>query len=312
MMVKIERLTDNIHLGEAPHWEAESESLFYVDILGMAVYKYTPATKKCTKASVGVNLVSFIIPVEGEKNQFVVSLGREIVRIFWNSETEDMKVVEKLAEVENSPEFVDNRFNDGKCDPSGRLWAGTLNTKAEKPLVYPPKGTLYSLDAERNVRSHVSSLKISNGMAFNPKLKAMYFIDSSKGTVDHYDFDMASGTISNPRPIFTLSNHGIEGIPDGMTIDIDGNLWVAVFNGGKIIRIDPRRPETLLDAIEMPVKQVTSLTFGGPYLDEMYVTTGAYKIDDQDLPPPDNGALYKITGLGTRGLQAAKFRLVNM
>ncbi|RZC42485.1 SGL domain containing protein [Asbolus verrucosus] len=312
MNPKIERLTESITLGEAPHWDVETQSLYYVDIIGMAIYKYTPETKKSVKASVGLNQVSFIIPVEDEKNQFVVSLGRELVRIFWNSETEDIRIIEKLTEVEKSEDFIYNRFNDGKCDPSGRLWAGTLNTVAEGPLVYPPKGTLYSLDSERKITNHLKNLRIANGLAFNTKLRKMYYIDSSEGTVDQYDFDVTNGIISNRQPIFTLSKHKVTGIADGMTIDVDGNLWIAIFNGSRIIKIDPQRPETLLDTIEMPVKQITSLTFGGPDLDELYVTTGAFKIDNEELPPPDNGALYKVTNIGTKGLPAANFRLVNM
>ncbi|KAJ3654213.1 hypothetical protein Zmor_013416 [Zophobas morio] len=311
-MVKIERLTDSVKLGEAPHWDPEAQTLYYVDILGMSIYQYEPATKKVSKASVGLNLVSFIIPVEGEKNQFIVSLGREIVRIFWNSELQDVRVIEQLAEVEQAPEFFESRFNDGKCDPLGRLWAGTFNTVSEKPLDYPPKGALYSLNSERQIQQHLKGLRLSNGIAFNIKLKAMYFIDSGKGTIDQYDFDIKAGTISKCRAIFTLSKHQISGIADGMTIDIDGNLWVAIFNGSRIIKIDPRKPETLLDSIQMPVKQITSLTFGGPNLDELYVTTGAYKLENEDLPPPENGALYRITGVGTRGLPATNFRFINI
>lgn len=198
MPPQIERLTENITLGEAPHWDDESQSLYYVDIIGMSIHKYTPSTKKYHKASVGLNQASFIIPIHGEKNQFVVSLGREIARIFWNND--DIRIIEKLAEVEKSEEFHYNRFNDGKCDSSGRLWAGTINTKSESPLVFPPRGTLYSLDKNKKIGEHLTGLRISNGLAFDEKRGKMFFIDSSKRTIDQYDIDVSGGKICKYLP----------------------------------------------------------------------------------------------------------------
>nr|CAI5866618.1 unnamed protein product [Callosobruchus analis] len=124
--VKIERL-DEIEiteLGEGPHWDAEKQCLYFIDIFGKSIHRYVPATKKHTKAVIGTNHVSIIIPVKDEKDKFVVSIGRELAIVTWNGETSNVSHVEKIYEVENDPETIDNRFNDGKCDPTGRLWVG--------------------------------------------------------------------------------------------------------------------------------------------------------------------------------------------
>lgn len=114
----------------------------------------------------------------------------------------------------------------------------------------------------------------------------------------------------NRQTIFTLENHGLaDGLPDGQTIDSDGNLWVAIFGSKKVIKIDPRRPETLLDTIELPADEVTSVAFGGANLDELYVTTGRLPFRNKDFSGPEHGALYKITGTGSRGLPPNNVKL---
>jgi gluconolactonase len=117
------------------------------------------------------------------------------------------------------------------------------------------------------------------------------------------------GVVANCKNIFTLKKADIPGGPDGMTIDTDGNLWIAIFGGDRIIKIDPRKPETLLESIKLPAHQVTSAAWGGPDLDQLYVTTAKLTTDGIEYPPPDHGATYVITGTGSKGLPAANFRL---
>lgn len=134
------------------------------------------------------------------------------------------------------------------------------------------------------------------------------------------------GVVANCKNIFTLKRADIPGGPDGMTIDTDGNLWIAIFGGDRIIKIDPRKPETLLESIKLPahqvnnsdvcsscvkynIFQVTSAAWGGPDLDQLYVTTAKLTTDGIEYPPPDHGATYVITGTGSKGLPAANFRL---
>ncbi|XP_074040570.1 regucalcin [Leptinotarsa decemlineata] len=294
MAPKIEKICGNFKLGEAPHWDADTQTLYFVDINGYSIHRYVPATKKHTSAYVGKN-VSIIIPVKGKTDQFVISLERELVVVTWDGESDKPSKVEKLYEVDK--DIKKNVFNDGKCDPSGRLWTGTMGGPpvviADIPL---GKGTLYSFQ-DKKITSHFGGIGIANGIAFNVQLKKMYYIDSRTGTVDEYDFDIEKGVLSNGKPIFTASKNGLEGMVfDGMTIDTDGNLYIAVW-GSRVIKIDPRRPETLLDTIVLPAKIISSVCFGGANLDELFVTSGQVGI----TPGPDDGATFRVTGLDAKG-----------
>ncbi|KAJ8967886.1 hypothetical protein NQ314_002591 [Rhamnusium bicolor] len=300
MTPKIERIVENCELAEGPHWDEETQALYFVDIPGKAIYKYVPATKKITKASTGLKHVSLIIPIKGQKDKFLVTLDRELSVISWDGESDKITVDEVITEIENNPETIHNRFNDGKCDPSGRLWAGSISL-SESGEFQSGNGSFYSFEKNK-VTKFISGVTISNGIAFITERKKMYYIDSPKQTIDELDFDIVNGTVANRNPIFTLARHDIPGSPDGMTIDTDGNLWVALFGGSRVIKIDPRKSETHLDTIRLPAKQITSVAFGGPNLDELYVTSGRLTIGGEELLPPDNGAVFKITGLNARGL----------
>jgi sugar lactone lactonase YvrE len=116
-------------------------------------------------------------------------------------------------------------------------------------------------------------------------------------------------TKANRKVWFTLQKLSIPGIPDGMTIDSDGNLWVAVFGGGRVLKVDGSKSETLLDTIDIPAEQVTSVAFGGKNLDELYVTTAAVEIQNKKPVRPVDGAVYKVTGTGSKGLPGASFKL---
>lgn len=294
----------NLELGEGPHWDVETQSLYLVDIFGKSVHKYVPSTGQHTKA-VFEKPVSIIIPVQGQRDKFIVSLEREISILTWDGRTGKISDVQTLAEVDKGTE---NRLNDGKCDPNGRLWTGTMGHEPENGHCLPQSGALYSL-SKGVLKQHVQQIGISNGLAWNLALKKFYYIDSFAFTVDEFDYDLVTGDISNRHPVFTLKNHGLDGLPDGMTIDKDGNLWIAIFNGYKVIKIDPRKPETLLQTIKIPAKQVTSVVWGGVDLDVLYVTSASFTVDGVELPPPYHGATFQVTGLGTKGLPSDSFVL---
>ncbi|CAH0557444.1 unnamed protein product [Brassicogethes aeneus] len=311
----VERVVDSVHLGEGPHWDVSTQSLYFVDIFGKAIHKYVPSTKKHTKAVIGSGHVSLIVPVEGQKDKFLISIGRKLAVVTWDGESDKVSKTEEITEVDNKPDTLDNRFNDGKCDPSGRLWAGTMGGEPENGAVKREKGALFSL-VKGQAKQHLSKIGISNGLAWTTDNKTMYYIDSHKGYLEQFDFDIVNGTISNSRNVFTLSKHGVDGVLDGMCIDTDGNLWVAIFNGYRVIKIDPRKPETLLQTVEIPAKQVnktTSVAFGGPNLDELYVTSASFTVNGVELPPPDHGATFRVTGLGVKGFPdpAFGFSVVN-
>jgi sugar lactone lactonase YvrE len=167
-----------------------------------------------------------------------------------------------VAEVETDEPRT--RMNDGKCDAAGRFWAGTMDEEERAPL-----GSLYRLETDGTVRRMLSGLVISNGLGWSPDGLTMYHVDTPARRVDAYDFDLASGAIANRRTVFAFEPGA--GDPDGLTVDAEGFLWVALWGGSAVRRYSPGGR---LDAVvEIPARQVTSCTFGGPDLDELYVTT---------------------------------------
>lgn len=125
----------------------------------------------------------------------------------------------------------------------------------------PPEGNLYSFNAKRQSKQHLDNIRISNGIAFNNEAKKIFYTDSLNYTVDCYDYDIENELISNKQVWFTFNETNSPGLPDGMTIDADGNLWVAVFGGSRVIKIDWHKPETLLDTVELPALQVNFFHF---------------------------------------------------
>nr|XP_022906695.1 regucalcin [Onthophagus taurus] len=306
----IEVVTERVTLGEGPHWDPYIQSLFYVDILGQSVHKYTPATNTHTQTYIEGGPVSLLVPVEGHSDLFLISIGRKLAVITWDGVSEKPSKIETLIEVENEPETRGNRFNDGKADPAGRLWAGTMGPEPEIGKLEPEMGSLYTLIGKAEVKKHLSKVSIANGLAWNTKLKKMYYIDSPKRTVDQYDYDIVKGTITNRKVIFDLDSHKIPGVPDGMTIDTDGNLWVAVFDGGCLLHINPNTSE-LIKKLTFPCKQITAAAFGGPNLDELYVTSARLTVKGVEQKEPA-GAVFKVTGTGARGIPNYKVNLDNL
>ncbi|KAB0798137.1 hypothetical protein PPYR_09130 [Photinus pyralis] len=306
MSPTIDIVTERVKLGEGPHWDIPTQTLYYVDILGQTLHKYVPSTDTHAKVRIEGGPIGFAVPVEGKKNTFVIGLGRKIEEIVWDGVSSHVQHTKTLAAVDNEEGFTNNRFNDGKADPTGRLWAGTMGPEPVVGQLEPYKGTLYTLDCNQ-VKAHLKTISISNGLAWNVQLKKMYYIDSPLRTVDQFDYDMVKGEICNKKVIFDFERNNIPGIPDGMTIDSDGNLWVAVFSGARLLKVNPNTSE-LLTTIHFPAQQITSATFGGPNLDELYVTSAQLVIDGKTQPAPA-GAVFKVTGTGSKGVPCVNVKL---
>ncbi|XP_066159018.1 regucalcin-like [Euwallacea fornicatus] len=294
-------------LGESPHWDVKTQSLYFVDIIGKSIHKYTPSTRQHAKATLGNP--SFIIPIKTFKDKFVVSQETEIVTLNWDGVSEKVGKVEELPG-SNINADRDGKFNDGKCDSLGRLWIGTIGMDLKNEAV--AFGKLYSY--QHHLKTHLENVSISNGMAWNDSIKKFYYIDSMSGCVDEYDFDLDGGSIipdttQRKRIFITEKVKDLQKLPDGMTLDTDGNIWVAVFGQKKIVKINPNKPEIILQTIEIPVKQVTAMAWGGPDLDVLFVTTGNTPLPGYVINAPGDGCLYKITQLGARGLPPNDFVL---
>ncbi|XP_023246332.1 regucalcin [Copidosoma floridanum] len=166
------------------------------------------------------------------------------------------------------------------------------------------KGSLYRFDNDQTVERMLSPVSISNGLAWNSNNTIFYYIDSPTKVVFAFDYDIASGNIANKRVVFNFTDNKIDGVPDGMTIDANDNLWIAVHDGAVVLNVDTKTGE-LIHKIELPATKLTSVAFGGPDLDVLYVTSaygGLNAIERQNKP--DSGCVFTIEGLGVRGVQS--------
>ncbi|XP_039754724.1 regucalcin-like [Pararge aegeria] len=301
----VEPITAPVLLGEGPHWDERQQALFFVSILECTIHKYVLATRQHTKTKLN-GRVGFIVPVEGTTDQFVVGLERTFTVVQWDgAEGSAVTVLRELGTVDTDVAPV-TRINDGKADPRGRIFAGTMGYEEPLGAIAPDQGSLYRVDGG-GVTKLCGGIGISNGLAWDLQRKAFYYTDTFEYNIRRYDYDVDTGEISNPKHIFDLKKNNIQAGPDGTTIDSDGNLWVALFRGGAVIKIDPTTGK-LLDKVPIPAHQVTSVTFGGPDYDILFVTTASLEIEGVKQKYPC-GCTFAVTGLGVKGLPNANFKL---
>ncbi len=283
-MSKIELCVDIPALvGEGSLWDAEQQVLYWIDILSSVLYIYDPVKDTNTRYNVGQHIGTVVQRISG-------GLMLAVYEGFatFDLETQRLNVV-------NNPEadLPHNRFNDGKCDPTGRFWAGTM--AYENPST---QGSLYRLDTDLSVHKMVENIGISNGIVWSLDHHTMYYIDSLAYSVRAYDYDLETGDISNERVVISISKD--QGLPDGMTIDEEGMLWVAHYGGSCVRRWNPQTGK-ILQTIQTPVTQITSCAFGDKDLDTLYITSAAQNIEE-----PHAGALFSVKP-GCRGVEAYKF-----
>ncbi|XP_055844650.1 regucalcin-like [Episyrphus balteatus] len=289
-------------LGEGPHWDIEKQSLYFVDIEHAQVLRYDYAQNWIYRCQIeNEKYASFIIPIEGAINKFIVGIGRRVGIINWDGISKTCKVEKDVFTVEQGDSnFINNRINDGKCDPRGRLFTGTMYSDI---IVQKRTGNFYKMEENGNYKLLFDNIGISNGLAWNEKINKSYYIDSYDYKVREYDYDLNTGSFKNPMTVFNLDLQDKMIAPDGMTIDSEGFLYVAIFGGSSVLKIHPKNGKVLLN-IKIPCESVTSVAFGGPNLDILFVTTSALF----DKPSPA-GTTYKVTGIGAKGLPMAKCQL---
>jgi gluconolactonase len=296
-----------VYLGEGPHWDEKRKQLYYVNILGKSVHRFDPVTLEEHSVVVqekgeGHDSVGLVVPVEGEINKYVIGLGRSLRVMEWDGNSSNLTSLKTLHVVDDGN--PNGRFNDGKCDSSGRLWAGTMGYEPVPGDLDEKKGLLYKLDTSGKLTRHVDKIDIANGLAWSPDNTTFYYIDTFTYRVDAFDYNAVDGIIRNRRPAFDFKVNNIEGVPDGMCIDATGNLWVAVFAGSKVLHIDPTVGK-LIDTIDFPTKNITSVSFGGPNLDILYATSAQHGLTKEQLAAqPTAGSLFRITNTGAKGLSA--------
>ena len=280
-------------LGEGPLWDDSKKQICWVDILNGNIHEWCPKTDALNTISVGQMIGAMAI---SNQQNYIAALKDGFG--FVNRKTGKVDMI-------TNPEsdVPENRFNDGKCDPAGRFWAGTMPIAEDKP-----SGSLYVLDASLNVRKKESNISVSNGLAWSPDHKTMYFIDSPTRKVVGYDYDKESGKLDNKRTVITIAEE--DGFPDGMTIDHEGMLWVAHWGGWQVARYDPETGKKLM-SITMPVSQVTSCAFGGETMEDLYITSAKKGLSKEELEKqPLAGSLFVVRNCGHRGVPAYHFKSI--
>jgi sugar lactone lactonase YvrE len=266
-------------LGEGPCWDARHGLLYWVDIERFELHIYNPATKTDRAINVGQHIGAAVVRKSGG---LLLALREGFFHL--DPATEQLTHI-----VDPEPECPENRFNDGKCDPAGRFWAGTMHL----PETEMNCGHLYCLDTDLSVRRRVDDVSISNGLAWSADEKTMYFVDSPTRQCVAFDYDKATGSITNRRVVIEIPEGG--GWPDGMTIDAEGMLWIALWDGWRVARYNPQNGE-LLDEISVPVARPTSAVFGGANLETLYITSASTRLSPEALAEqPLAGSLFKAT-----------------
>jgi len=276
-------------LGEGALWNYKTGELLWVDIKGKILNFYKPLTGNNKEMFTG-QMIGTVVPTETE--QVLVALRNGIYKL--NPKTGSKKLI-----VDPEEDLPDNRFNDGKCDPAGRFWAGTMSTVNEKNA-----GALYRLDPDSSIHKMVHNVSISNGIVWSPDKTKMYYIDTPTQKVMKYDYDNETGSIS--APVVAVDIPDEMGSPDGMTIDEEGNVWIALWGGSAVGCWNPETSK-LLNTISIPAKNVTSCAFGDDDLGTLYITTARTGTSEEELKEfPYAGGVFK-TRPGVKGVKAFFF-----
>ena len=277
-------------LGEGPVWDAASGTLYRVDLFAGVVHRYQPASGLTGSVEVG-EIIGCVVPRQSGGLLAATASG-----IYHLDPATGAKTRVSAIEADR-PE---THFNDGKVDPAGRFWFGSIAVDRTSDVL----GDLYSLEPDLTVTHRLAGVDNTNGMDWSPDGRTMYYIDSLTRQVTAYDYDAASGAISNPRPLVTLPEG--TGVPAGMTVSVDGTLWVAHWGGARVTRWHPATG-ALLQTIAVPANLTTSCAFAGPALDELYITTARYQEPITALAAqPFAGGLFRYR-TDTKGRPAAVF-----
>ena len=273
--------------GEGPIWW--DNRLLYVDIESHTLIKLDPDTGEEQIWDMGER-IGTVVPTD--HGDYVYAGDSGIVR-FNPRSGEKTSIADPEAAMRET-----NRFNDGKCDPAGCFWAGTISLTKQTG-----SANLYCLDTDGSLSLKIPEVTNSNGICWSADAKTVYYIDTPTRQVRAYNYDIASGEIANARIAIDTEALGFDSSPDGMTIDTEDKLWVAFCHGGCVARFDPVTGK-LLQRVDLPCLETTACAFGGPNLDRLFVTTGIHKTVEE----PEAGKIFVIDGLGVRGVQAFAYK----
>ena len=292
----------NNHLGEGPVWDVREQVIYWVDGTGSrvgnpSIWRLDPATGSIKHWNLEHDIGAMALREQGG-----ALLALDNGFYFFDFETESLDLIHYIEQ--DQPR---SRLNDGKVDRRGRFFAGSMDDKEELKIC-----GLWRLDPDLSVHKVEDGIICSNGPCWSPDDKTFYFADTFQQRMWSYDYNIELGELSNKRVFASTENE--MGFFDGATVDEEGCVWNALVIGGDLIRYRPDGSEDL--RIGMPVKNITSVNFGGVNLDEIYVTSMARvshpatheHFEKQIKPQISAGSLFRIKGLGIRGVEEPRFR----
>jgi sugar lactone lactonase YvrE len=278
-------------LGEGPVWDAANETIFWVDIMNGAIHQFSHVHNQHRVMNVGQEVGAIALKRSGG---LVAALKNGFAKVDLTTGT-----VQLLTDPERH--LPDNRFNDGKCDPAGNFWAGTMDQVHSEQGA----GSLYVLNRDLSISVKLQDVTCSNGIAWSIDQTTFYYIDTPTRQVMAYDYDPGSSAITNGRVIITIPAE--DGLPDGMTIDAEGMLWIAHWDGWKVSRWNPLRG-SLIQSLTLPASRITSCTFGGKHLEDLYITSAQSGLTEAELlEQPLAGSLFVVKNCGSKGLLPFQF-----
>lgn len=262
-------------LGESPIWSKLEEVLYWLDCLQPAIHCFNPRTAT-DKVTVLDQIVTSIALYSSTSLLVTTEKGYAFANLITGS-------LEDLGNPYANQAVI---FNDGKCDREGRFWSGTAAKDWQSPI-----GVLFQLSADLVFKPMDKGFILSNGIGFSPDNKYLYFSDSLTHTIYRYDFDLSSGAIANKKSFISIPDS--EGLPDGITVDAHGFLWVAMWDGWSINRYDPQGRK--VNSIELPIPRPTSVAFGDRNLSTLYITSARMGLSEEQLQQsPFSGNLFAM------------------
>lgn len=265
----------NASLGECPRWDEKEQKLYWVDINAAQLHRFSPATGVDQYLQFDEEIGCFSLRASGG---FLLAMRTGLYTVDgWNTE--------KTFICDPEEGMSKNRFNDGRADALGRMFAGS---------VYPPKdyggASIYSLSAAGEVKKWVGDLLTANGIAFSPDNKTFYYADTPSHSIQQCDYDLETGTPSRAR-LFHQFPHG-NGRPDGASVDSEGYYWSALYEGGRVVRLNPQGE--IVQEIAVPARCPTMVAFGGEDLKTLYITSVGARPEEELKQYPDSGSIFKV------------------
>jgi sugar lactone lactonase YvrE len=280
-------LTIRSILGEGPVWNEDEQVLYWLDVFLPALNRFDPATGVNQATRLDQPIYAFALRAAGGA---IGCFESGIGFIDLDGGAIDIIADPKTGRAVN--------FNDGKCDRRGRFWTGTMAKDWSSPI-----GGLYRIESSRQITQMEDGIVLSNGLGWSPDNRTMYFTDFGRRVIYAYDFDPDTGAIGGRRPFIEIPAEA--GFPDGMTVDAEGCLWVAHWDGWRVVRYGPSGEAQQM--ISMPVQRPTSCTFGGPDLSVLYITSARMGLSEEELAAtPLAGSIFAVH-TDTAGLVEPKF-----